>query len=771
MKRLFLLALVLCLAMTAGAQTWKAKWISSQKTKDQPNTWLNYRKVVDLPEIPSSVIAKIGADSKYWLWINNKMVVYEGALKRGPNPRDTYYDEVEIAPYLKKGENTIAVLMWYFGKPSFAHNDSGKAALIFDCQTPQFDILSDKTWRCEVNKAFGSCTDPQPNYRLAESNLLYDGRLHNDKWQTIGYDQNKMPKAVENGKAGDAPWNRLVKRPIPLLRFSDLRDYTSQTRSGDSLICTLPYNAQVTPYIKLKAKAGQKVTIMTDNYLVYNGGADYIRCEYITRDGEQEFENMGWINGHKMYYIIPEGAEVLDVKFRESGYDTDFTGTFECSDEFLNQFFKKAARTLYITMRDTYMDCPDRERSQWTGDVVNESGEAFYALSPTSQGLAKKWLHEICDWQRADGTFYAPVPSSSWNQELPAQIMATVGYYGLWNYYLNTGDRETIEKLYPAVKRYIAVWEKDEAGNIIQRSGDWNWGDWGENIDRTLLQNAWYDLMIKGMRNIAQELGYPQEAQQYQDEMDALKKAFNATYWTGTEYRDPKYTEPTDDRGQALAVVSGLADTDKYPALLEVFRKQEHASPYMEKYVYEALMQMGYEDDALMRNYKRFSKMIFNRNFTTLFEGWGIGAEGYGGGTVNHAWSGGGLTIGFQYICGIAPVEPAYKTISILPQPGYLSWAKASSQSVIGRISSAFENDDKSFRLTAEIPAKAKGIIGAPAAGVKEVQINGTTVWKDGKYVANSVATDCNDCGTCCKGVKHLKFGVKGGDYKLVALK
>ena len=38
--------------------------------------------------------------------------------------------------------------------------------------------------------------------------------------------------------------------------------------------------------------------------------------------------------------------------------------------------WEKSQRTLYITMRDTYMDCPDRERAQWWGDEVNESGEA-----------------------------------------------------------------------------------------------------------------------------------------------------------------------------------------------------------------------------------------------------------------------------------------------------------------------------------------------------------------------------------------------------------
>ena len=90
------------------------------------------------------------------------------------------------------------------------------------------------------------------------------------------------------------------------------------------------------------------------------------------------------MNGHEMQYILPEGVKVLDVKFRETGYDTEFTGSFSCNDPFMNELWKRSARTLYITMRDSYMDCPDRERAQWWGDEVNELGEAFYALSPSS---------------------------------------------------------------------------------------------------------------------------------------------------------------------------------------------------------------------------------------------------------------------------------------------------------------------------------------------------------------------------------------------------
>ena len=99
---------------TAGEYSWKAKWISKEQCTSEANTWLAFRKDVHLDKVPQSLVAHIAADSKYWLWINDKMVVFEGGLKRGPAPGDGYYDEVEIAPYLKPGTNRISILLCYF---------------------------------------------------------------------------------------------------------------------------------------------------------------------------------------------------------------------------------------------------------------------------------------------------------------------------------------------------------------------------------------------------------------------------------------------------------------------------------------------------------------------------------------------------------------------------------------------------------------------------------------------------------------------------------
>ena len=108
MRKFFIIAaLVLAFGAKAGAEeyAWKAKWITKQQGQSETNTWLAYRKDVDIEKVPVSLIARIAVDSRYWLWINGQQVVFEGGLKRGPSIGDGYYDKVEIAPFLKKGQS------------------------------------------------------------------------------------------------------------------------------------------------------------------------------------------------------------------------------------------------------------------------------------------------------------------------------------------------------------------------------------------------------------------------------------------------------------------------------------------------------------------------------------------------------------------------------------------------------------------------------------------------------------------------------------------
>jgi alpha-L-rhamnosidase len=740
---------------------WTAKWISPVTATT--NLWMCYRKGFFVDRIPNHAITRIAADSKYWLWINGELVVREGGLKRGPTPTGTYYDELDVASHLRKGSNTVAVLAWYFGKDGFSHNSSGQPGLVFEASCDGLKIISDTSWKMKQSPAFSMADGIQPNRRLPESSIRFDARQSLSGWTECDYDDSSWETPKVTGIPPIKPWGSLECRPIPFWKDYGLKDYSdirvlTNTPDGSTVIgAEIPHDAQVTPWLKVDAAPGLTIDMRTDDFL--GGGEPNIHAEYVTCVGIQEFEAFGWMNGHEMRYTIPAGVKVLALKYRETGFNTEFTGRFECDDPFVNTLWNKARRTLYVTMRDNYMDCPDRERAQWWGDAVNELGEVFYAFDPNAATLTRKAMLELARWQRSDGTLYAPVPSGrpaddfvrkdhgdgTWNSELPPQMLASVGKYGFWTYYLYTGDRQAIATVYPHVRAYLKIWQFDADGLVIHRKGDWDWEDWGTNIDAHILDSAWYHLALEAAVNMARVCGQEQDIPEWQARMKAIESEFNHRFWTGTEYRSPDYTGDTDDRANALAVVAGLAKPEQYTALRKVLAEHYNASPYMEKYVLESLYLMGVPEQALERVKHRYRTQVASE-LTTLWEGWGIGTDGFGGGTYNHAWSGGPLTLLSQYAAGVTPVEPGYGIYQIRPQMGPLKRIQTTVSTVKGTIDLSLTQTNNSFRMN----------LNSPEGTHVRIAIPQTTSHMISKLIINRKITDFRN-QRMPKGVKFLK--------------
>lgn len=725
------IGLVLLTANIVSAQD--AKWITADHSdRNAANTWVEFSKEFTLGKVTESVEALIAADSKYWLWINGEMVVFEGSLKRGPNPTDSYYDSVEIGPYLKKGDNDIRLLLWYFGKDGFSHKDSGRSGMIFNAE--KIGLVSDSTWESRRLSEYQAADDPEPNWRLSESSIRYDARIAGkDPWKA----------SIEMEGWNEGPWGKMVRRPIPLWKDYGVKELEYQVWNEDGntiLSARLPYNTQMTPVIELTDK-GEGTCIRMETDHLYGGSDDCIYAEYITAEGRQKHESLGWMNGDELRIIYPDDADITIhfLGYRETGYNCEFEGSFTCSDEMINSFWKKAMRTLYVNMRDTYFDCPDRERAQWWGDVTVLSGQSFYQLSPRANDLTYKAIHELAYWQKEDGVLYSPVPTGSWENELPAQMLASISTYGFWYYYVHTGDKQTMIDVYPAVKRYLSLWELDEDGLTAFRRGGWSWGDWGENIDLRLILASWHYLALQSAINMAELSGDDAAIAGYRAKMESIKAAYERC-WNGYAYRHPSYHGETDDRVNAMAIITGIADESKYEALFELFQEQEHASPYMEKYVLEALVKIGHADYAINRFKNRFRNMIQDPLHTTLYEGWEEG--GFGGGSTNHAWSGGMLTVISENICGVRPTVPGWSEFEICPIPT-IDECDILIPSVKGDIRSAFKDTEESFVLNVTIPEGTSARIVLPHSGYNKVTVNGKAYRGDWKFKAGKYEINC----------------------------
>ena len=422
--------------------------------------WPSARKF-DLNKVPETPWPTLRPTRKYWLWINGEMVIFEGGLARGPFRDGTYYDEVDIQPFLKPGENSVAILVWYWGKTAKTHEDSGKGGLVFSADLGETVLKSDRTWKLKVHPAY----DPKSKglnrsaNRANAMDVKYDARKAMGDWSDKAWyagdysmDESWKP-ATEKGVPPTLPWGKLVKRPVPqwndrgLADYESLRigktnitlPYTNEGKQPVDIFAKLPFNKQITPYLKVKSKGGKTIKIGTDNSF------NLINAQYTTKDGVQSFETYSWMNGHEVKYTIPPGVEVLELKYRWTGLGA-VTGNFECSDPFFQRLWWMAANTLYICARDCYMDCPDRERGLWIGDVADQTGAVFYTLDEAGRLLLKKGIDNTIAYQDSDiiqGLAPGFGEYRGKSSELTAQSLQYIDQ-GIWRYYFNTGDKATL---------------------------------------------------------------------------------------------------------------------------------------------------------------------------------------------------------------------------------------------------------------------------------------------------------------------------------------
>ncbi len=333
------------------------------------------------------------------------------------------------------------------------------------------------------------------------------------------------------------------------------------------------------------------------------------------------------------------------------------------------------------------------------------------------------------NWQHTDGFFpnIAPSAQDPGIGAAVSQDLAWSGEFGLWNYYMQTGDASIIRDLYLPIKRCLANWTFNADGCINDLAGYGmccgSWMDWGDNIDRRCLMNTQYYSVVKHMAGMAVIAGHAGDTTEWNNQKSRIETNFAAVFWNGNGFGIG------DDRANAWAVCLGLADSGKYPALRNVLINNRYCSPQMERYPEEALCLMGYPSDALNRFKTRWSISV-NGNTATLGENWDPN-PGYE--STNHTYAGGSLKVLSAVVAGIGPETPGYGTYHVLPHLGYLREVNAVVPSVKGDIVVTIKKDTL-FTLLLTSPALTNAVVGIPKTLTPtRISVNGAEIWK-GNY-------------------------------------
>jgi len=301
---------------SAFAVGWSAEWIWAKERFTEPNSWMAFRKELSLDNKPQKSVAYISADTKYWLWINGELVVFEGSYTGGPSPvtpaprtdffpiaSNKYYDQVDISQYLTEGTNTIAVLVWYYGDngQKGTHISSNKGGFIFQATMDDAEVISDDSWKVNPHPAYAVKVTKQSPYRVAAWNIVYDARNSmgdwtEDAWYKPDYDDTSWQQAKSLHRPPREPFNALFPSEIPILNNYGLAfcdNYPASkfpfVSNGETIKCVLDFNKNVTPYFDIEAEEGLEVHIDSNMRL------NTIETEYTTKEGRQQFESYSWL--------------------------------------------------------------------------------------------------------------------------------------------------------------------------------------------------------------------------------------------------------------------------------------------------------------------------------------------------------------------------------------------------------------------------------------------------------------------------------------------
>jgi len=507
------------------------------------------------------------------------------------------------------------------------------------------------------------------------------------------------------------------------------------------LVCTLPYNCHFQAWIELEAAAGQQIRFDSSNPLV-----SYLTptetCS--TTAGSQIHEAKNWVSGEGAIYTIPAGVTVKAVKYRQTGYDTTFAGSFECNDNDYNILWKKAARTAYLCMRDHFYDCPDRERVGFWGDGTPEMNQCFYVFDSKAHRLARDLVR-----RELQPKFY------------PGQHLEFLGEYGLWFYYLQSGDLDSMKAIYEPTKTFLF--------DTYQFGNPRTWFDWGKEVkDTAVTETCFFYICLGTLKKIALITGHEADVATIDAKRAAIKKTFDSQYWKGRYYMSEQVNEP-DDRANAMAVNAGLAEPAKWQAIYDnVLTKKTGASCFFDRWVFEALCTMGKQEYALLRMYKRYKTMI-PCSFTTLWEHydrwWASRIDAFDeGSSLNHGWNPPAILLS-QTIAGVSALAPGWSTYQVMPKEAFLTSIKVVVPSVKGNVSVDLHKTASEYAIELISPAGSTAIVGIPKGSFTKldtITVNGSTIW-DGsaKGSVEGVAWDGEDAG-------YVKFKTTPGTWKFV---
>ncbi|MFI1991853.1 family 78 glycoside hydrolase catalytic domain [Actinoplanes sp. NPDC020271] len=463
---------------------------------------------------------------------------------------------------------------------------------------------------------------------------------------------------------------------------------------------------------------------------------------FILSGGEDRFEPTMTFHGFRYAEItgavVPDDLEAVVVHSALRR-----TGTFECSDDLLNQLHRNVVWSTKGNFLDLPTDCPQRnERLGWTGDIAVFAASAAY-LFDVSDFLAD-WLADLAaEQQAADGLVPFVIPDILKFQPHPPEFpdpdstafWSDAAVWVPWALWQSYGEIKILTSQYASMAAHVR-----RVRTLLSPSGVWDrsfqFGDWLDpdappdapakaKADPGVVATAAYYRSLTIVAEVAALLGHPDDAAEFTASASRTREAFNREYVStdGTVRSDctTAYT---------LAIVFELLDADRQAAAGQRLAALVADSGYRVStgfagtpYVTDALTRTGHLVDAYRLLLERECPSWLypvTMGATTIWERWDSmlpdGTVNPGEMTsFNHYALGAVADWMHRTVGGIAPLEPGYSRVLVAPRPGGgLTWCKSSLETRHGRIEVAWDIVDGELKVDTSLPEGVTGVLSLP---------------------------------------------------------
>lgn len=735
---------------------WPADWIGDGRTverfKTMPARYL--RGTFKLERPPVSARLYLSAFGIVDPRINGRAVTRDLFVPGWPDYRQRlFYVAYDVTSLLQTGENAWGAILgdgWYSSTILPLHQYGPE---------PMFSAFLDLT---DADGKVTTVTTGK-DWQWAEGPIRmnslyhgedYDARRENDNWNTAaGCDWAWNPVSVR--PAGRVYQDYTARVSPPVRRIETIKPVSRKEVSPGVFVYDLGQNMVGWVRLKVQAAPGQEITLrhteMLDEHgqvYIANLRAAKATARYTAKGaGTETWEPAFTFFGFR--YVELRGVErPLDDAVAGVVVHTDLprTGTFECSDPWLNKLYQNALWGQKGNFLEIPTDCPQRdERLGWTGDTQVFTNTALYNMD--GGRFYRQWLFALRDSFRDGpaGGFADTAPNTGHGKGSAG--WAEAGFIVPWMVWLHTGDRRILEESLPSIQHAIELMANQAPDGI--RLSPTAWGDWlspGYDLfkappDYEVIATAYYAHAADLAARIADIVGRPELATRNRALRDQARAAFRKKYVSA----DGRVAGDVQT-SYLLALGFDLLTPEQRPAalahLLRTFAaKDNHLSTGFlgTPLIMPVLTGAGRADLAYtVLGQKTYPGWLFSvqNGATTIWERWDSwtpeqGFNKHGMNSFNHYAYGCVIEWFYNTIAGLQPdpAAPGWKHFHIAPTPGGgLTSAAATLQTPHGPAASRWKIESGRMRLEVRIPPNTRATVELPAARAAGITLDGAAL-------------------------------------------